>query len=136
GGFELRERTTIELLKKYLKGIVEVHLLDGQIIRGRLIQVDEDTNNIFLEECTDSEGKSSPATMIMGSSISHINVISPPSGETLEDKIFRILMNNSELTIDEIAMMLNIKPSSVRSALLRLKRKGLIPSEKTKEKNK
>ncbi|MEM1855685.1 MAG: helix-turn-helix domain-containing protein [Candidatus Methanomethylicaceae archaeon] len=96
--------------------------------------MDEDTNNIFLEECTDSEGKSSPATMIMGSSISHINVISPPSGETLEDKIFRILMNNSELTIDEIAMMLNIKPSSVRSALLRLKRKGLIPSEKTKEK--
>lgn len=107
---------------------MEVHLLDGQIIRGRLVQVDEDTNNIFLEECTDLEGRSSPATMIMGSSISHVNVISPPSNETLEDKIFRILMNNSELTVNEIAMMLNIKPSSVRSALLRLKRKGLIPS--------
>lgn len=115
--------------------MVEVHLLDGQIIRGKLIQIDEDTNNIFLEECTDIEGRNSPATIIMGSSISHINVVSPPPSETLEDKVFRILINNSELTINEIAKMLNIKPSSVRSAILRLKRKGLISGSEWQKSN-
>jgi small nuclear ribonucleoprotein (snRNP)-like protein len=125
------------LLKKYIKSIIEVYLLDGRIIRGRLVQIDEETMDIFLENCIDSEGRSSPATVIMGGSVLYINILSPPSKETLEDRILRILANNSNITVAEIAKILNIKPSSVRSAISRLKKKGLLfGNEANIEKNK
>ena len=111
--------------------------MDGRIIRGRLVQIDEETMDIFLENCIDSEGRSSPATVIMGGSVLYINILSPPSKETLEDRILRILANNSNITIAEIAKILNIKPSSVRSAISRLKKKGLLfGNEANIEKNK
>jgi len=82
--------------------------------------------NIFLEDCVDLDGRSSPAVVIMGGSISHISILSLPSGESLEEKVFQLILNNSNITITEIAKILNTKPSNVKSAILRLKKKGLI----------
>jgi small nuclear ribonucleoprotein (snRNP)-like protein len=126
-----QENRVSRLLKKYIRSEVEVYLLDGRVIKGKLVQIDEENMDLFLEDCIDSEGKSSPATVIMGGSILYINILSPPSKETLEDKILRILANNSNITIAEIAKILNIKPSSVRSAISRLRKKGLLPSNET-----
>lgn len=117
----------VERLKGYINSIVEVHLMDEQVITGRLVQVDEDLLNIFLEDCTDLSGKVSPAAVIMGASISHINIVSLPACESLEDKVFELISKNREMTVTEIASILNAKPSSVTSALRRLKKNGMLP---------
>lgn len=110
-----------------------MHLLDGQVIRGRLVQVDDDLMNIFLENCVDLDGRSSPAAVVMGSSISHISIISLPARDSLDEQIFQLLLNNGEMTVDEIARMLDTKPSNVKSALVRLKKKGLLATNKERQ---
>ncbi len=124
--------TVVERLRAYIGSIVEIHLLDEQVIRGRLVQVDEDMMNIFLEDCYDSEGRSCPAAAVMGGSISHINIISLPTYESLEEQVFQLILKNGELTVKEMAKMLNAKPSSIRSALTRLRKNGLVPEGKEK----
>ncbi|MCX8181704.1 MAG: winged helix-turn-helix transcriptional regulator [Candidatus Methanomethyliaceae archaeon] len=124
--------SVVDRLRKYIKSTVEVHLLDGQVIKGKLVQVDEDLMNIFLEDCVDIDGRPSPATVIMGGSISHVSILSLPAEDSLEDKVFQLILNNKDISITEIAKILNTKPSSVRSAILRLKKKGLISTNESK----
>ncbi|MGC8937022.1 MAG: LSM domain-containing protein [Candidatus Methanomethylicaceae archaeon] len=123
--------SVVDRLRKYVRSTVEVHLLDGQVIKGRLMQVDEDLMNIFLEDCVDIDGRTSPATVIMGGSISHVSILSLPAEGSLEDKVFQLILNNKNISITEIAKILNTKPSSVRSAILRLKKKGLISTNES-----
>jgi Mn-dependent DtxR family transcriptional regulator len=66
----------------------------------------------------------------MGSSISHINIVSLPAFETLDEKIYELIEKNGNMSVNEISKMLNAKPSSVKSALVRLKRKGLVSATK------
>ncbi len=89
--------------------------------------------NIFLEDCLDIDGRPSPATVIMGGSISHVSILSLPSGDSLEDKVFQLILNNRNISITEIAKILNTKPSSVRSAIIRLKKKGLISTSESRQ---
>jgi len=95
--------------------------------------VDDDLMNIFLENCVDLDGRSSPAAVVMGSSISHISIISLPARDLLDEMIFQLIQNNGDMTVDEIARMLNAKPSSVKSALVRLKKKGLLTTTKERQ---
>ena len=122
--------SVVERLRGYINSVVEVHLLDGQVLRGKLAQVDEDLLNMFLEDCIDLSGRASPAAVVMGSSISHINIVSLPAFETLDEKIFELIEKNGDMSVNEIAKMLNAKPSSVKSALVRLKKKGLVNATK------
>lgn len=119
--------------------MIEVHLVDEKIIKGRLVQVDDDLVNIFLENCMDGNGRVSPAAVIMGTSISHINIISLPVEETLDEQVFQLILKNGEMPVREISKILDIKPKSVHSAIKRLKRVGLLsvnieraPSKKRK----
>jgi small nuclear ribonucleoprotein (snRNP)-like protein len=116
----------VDRLRKYVDSFVEVHLIDGQIIKGKLVQIDDDLMNIFIEGCMDATGRTSPAAVIMGSSISHVNIVSFPVEESLEEKVFLLLLNNGNMTTDEIAKILNAKPRSVVSAIKRLTKRGLI----------
>ena len=117
-------------LRRYLGSIVEVHLLDGKVLRGKLTQVDDDLLNLFLEEVEDSEGRRFPAVCISGGSITYISVVTIPlrglGEETLEEKVLSLLRKNSHLTPEEIARLLDTKPSSVKMAISRLRRKGLL----------
>jgi predicted transcriptional regulator len=74
----------------------------------------------------DSSGKTSPAAVVMGTSISHINIISLPVEETLDEKVFQLIQRNGDMPVIEISKMLDIKPKSVHSAIKRLKRVGLL----------
>ncbi len=132
-----REKSSVvDRLRGYLDSIVEVHLLDEQIIRGRLVQIDEDLVNIFMEDCIDISGRTSPAAVIMGSSISHINILSLPAFETIDEQVFELVQKNGEMSVNEIAQMLNEKPSSVKSAISRLRKNGLYaPKEKLRKGN-
>jgi small nuclear ribonucleoprotein (snRNP)-like protein len=123
----------VERLRRYVNSIIELHLIDGQVIRGRLVQVDDDLMNIFLENCVDLGGRASPAAVVMGSSISHISIISLPTRDSLDEQIFQLLLNNGKMTVDEIAKILDTKPSSVKSAILRLKKKGLLVTNKERQ---
>jgi small nuclear ribonucleoprotein (snRNP)-like protein len=116
----------VDRLRKYVDSYVEVHLIDGQVIKGKLVQIDDDLMNIFIEGCMDASGRISPAAVIMGSSISHVNIVSFPVEESLEEKVFLLLLNNGNMTTEEIAKMLNEKPGSVVSAINKLKKRGLI----------
>jgi len=78
----------------------------------------------------DATGRTSPAAVIMGSSISHVNIVSFPVEESLEEKVFLLLLNNGNMTTDEIAKILNAKPRSVVSAIKRLKKSGLITTSR------
>ncbi len=126
--------SVVERLRGYLDSMVEVHLLDEQIIRGRLVQIDEDLVNIFIEDCIDLAGRTSPAAVVMGSSISHINILSLPSFETIDEQVFELVQKNGEMSVNEIAKMLDAKPSSVKSAISRLRKNGLFsPKERIRK---
>ena len=122
--------SVVDRLRGYINSVVEVHLLDEQVIRGRLVQVDEDMINLFLEDCIALSGRASPAAVVMGSSISHINIVSLPAFESLDEKVFDLIEKNGDMSVNEIAKMLNAKPSNVKSALLRLKKKGFVNASK------
>jgi len=122
--------SVVDRLRRYVDSFVEVHLIDDQVIKGRLVQVDDDLMNIFLENCEDMTGRTSPAAVLMGSSISHINIISLPVVETLDEKIFLLIQKNGEMSVNEIASILNAKTNSVKSAIRRLSKRGLLNNSK------
>ncbi|MEM3744061.1 MAG: winged helix-turn-helix transcriptional regulator, partial [Candidatus Methanomethyliaceae archaeon] len=55
-----------------------------------------------------------------------------PTEDSLEDKVFQLILKNKDISITEIAKILNTKPSNVKSAILRLKKKGLISTNESK----
>jgi Mn-dependent DtxR family transcriptional regulator len=70
----------------------------------------------------------------MGSSISHINILSLPSFETIDEQVFELVQKNGEMSVNEIAKMLDAKPSSVKSAISRLRKNGLFsPKERIRK---
>jgi len=120
--------------------LVRVYLIDGRIIVGRLISIDPDYLNIIVEE-VGSEETGENLTLIPGTSIGYIKFIKvkPPIEEkSIEEKILDLLEREPNLTVPEIARILNVEPSRVRSALRRLRRKGYIKSgdEKSSGKSK
>lgn len=122
--------TVVGRLRRYVGSTIEVHLIDEQIIKGRLAQVDDEMMNIFLENCIDMGGRSSPAAVVMGSSISHINIVSLPVSDSLDEQIFLLIQKNGEMSVDEIAKILNAKANSVRLALNRLDNRDMLNSSK------
>jgi len=122
--------TVVGRLRRYIGSTIEVHLIDEQVIKGRLVQVDDDMMNIFLENCIDVGGRSSPAAVIMGSSISHINIISLPVSDSLDEQVFLLIQKNGEMSVDEIAKILDAKANSVRLALNRLRNRGMLSNSK------
>ena len=130
------EESAAAKLKRYISKQVEVHLIDGKTIQGVLSQVDEEFLNIFLEEAKDSYGRYLPAVFVSGGSISYVSVL-PSAGENLsrqnlEEKVLELLRGNSNLSISEIAKLLNETPSKIRSVLSKLRRSGLIDSRSFK----
>jgi len=120
-----QKTSVLDRLRCYIDSIVEIHLVDEKIIKGRLVQVDDELVNVFLEDCTDINGKASPAAVIMGNSISHINIISLPVEETLDEQVL-MLLKNGDMPVTEISKILDVRPKRVHSAIKRLKRIGLI----------
>jgi small nuclear ribonucleoprotein (snRNP)-like protein len=121
-----KKTSVLDRLRLYIDSMIEVHLIDEKIIKGRLAQVDDDLVNIFLENCVDGNGRASPAAVIMGTSISHINIISLPVEETLDERVFQLILKNGDMPVKEISKILDIKPKVVNSAIKRLKKSGLL----------
>jgi len=130
----------ISRVEEMVGSLVRVYLIDGRIIVGRLISIDPDYLNIIVEE-VGSEETGENLTLIPGTSIGYIKFIKvkPPIEEkSIEEKILDLLEREPNLTVPEIARILNVEPSRVRSALRRLRRKGYIKSgdEKSSGKSK
>jgi len=130
------EESAAAKLKRYINKQVEVHLIDGKTIQGILSQVDEEFLNIFLEEAKDGQGRYLPAVFVSGGSISYVSVLPSTEDitrqENLEEKVLELLRGNSDLTISEIAKLLNETPSKIRSVISKLRRSGLIDSRSFK----
>ena len=117
----------LRLLKRYLGAIVEVHLVDGSVIRGRLVSFDSDYLNVLLEEAETKDGRRVPAALICGASISHILFVGPPKvKEKLEDKVLELLRKDPNLDPETIARLCGARVDRVKEIMANLRRKGLI----------
>jgi len=116
-------------IERMVGSLIRVHLIDGRVIIGKLVSVDPDYLNMIVEELTGSENETA-LTLIPGTSIGYARFIKPKlvKEPSIEEKILSLLEREPNLTVREIAKILNLEPNRVRSALRRLKRKGLIKS--------
>jgi len=132
-GESLSNKTSVEdfasKVEEMIGSLIRVHLIDGRIIIGKLVSVDPDYLNMIIEEIASTEDEIA-LTLIPGTSISYARFIIPKSVKepNIEEKILSLLEKEPNLSVKEIAKILNLEPKRVRSALRRLKRKGLIKS--------
>ena len=119
-----KEEFTKELLKMK-KSLVKVYLLDGRVLMGKLINIDPDYLNIFIEELTKDE-QEQEITLIPGSSISHIKMIKTKKKKRrpIEEKVLKLLEREPTLTEEQIAQILDIDPTKIKKAVKKLKRKA------------
>ncbi|MEM2497347.1 MAG: winged helix-turn-helix transcriptional regulator [Candidatus Nezhaarchaeales archaeon] len=118
--------------------LVEVHLIDGRVLKGRLTSVDPDLLNILLEKVETNDGKKAPLVLVSGAFIASIYFVSPsePAMEDLDlkSKILMLLAKSPRLSAVEIAKMLNEKPELVRRVIRQLKKSGLIEPRASRSK--
>lgn len=118
--------------------LVEVHLIDGKVLKGELTSVDPDFLNILLEKVETNDGKKAPLVLISGAFIASIYFMSPSKLATeeldLKSKVLMVLQRSPGLSIVEIAKMLNEKPERVRRVVRQLKKSGIIETVGTRSK--
>ncbi len=120
----------IDKIERMIGSLVKVYLIDGRIIVGKLISLDPDYLNILIEE-VGGENVDEKLTLIPGTSIGYIKFIkvkTPIEKKSLEERVLDLLEREPNLSVSEIAKILNIEPSRVRSVIRRLRRKGYIKS--------
>jgi len=121
-----------DFFRKYVGSIIEVHMVDGKVIRGRLVGFDMEYFNILLEEVETNQGRKVPAALISGSSISHVLFVGPPKLRiprsrrrmNLEMKVKEIIKDNPNLDAETIAKLCNTKVDKVERILVKLKQKS------------
>ncbi len=77
-----------KILRKLRGAIVEVHLFTGDVLRGRLVDVDPQYMNILLEDVEYGKKKILYA-FVSGGSITYFFILSPPLKGLLSDSTQR-----------------------------------------------
>jgi len=109
---------------------VEVHLIDGKVLRGLLEGVDSDFMNVLLKDVVAEDGRRVPLALISGGFVAAVYFIGPKPFSDLELKVLSILQRNPSLSVSDIAKMVNERPNMVKSVMRRLRRSGLVPSKR------
>jgi len=114
-------------IKRYIGSIVEVHLVDGKTLKGRLTKFDPEYLNIILEEVETGKNYKVPAALISGSSVSYILFLGPPKlripkskRKDLEKKVVELIKSNPNLDIETIARLCNARVDKVKEILAKL----------------
>lgn len=125
-------RLNPRLLRRFIGSIIEVHLVDGKVIRGRLAGIDSEYFNIFLEEAETKGRVKVPAALILGSSIACILFLGPPKVRkpkhkevTLETKVLELLRSDPGLDVETIAKLCNANVDEVKRVISNLRQRGL-----------
>ena len=117
----------LERLREMKGAQVEVHLIDGRVLRGSLEGIDSDFLNVLLRDAVVEDGRRVPLALISGGYVATIYFTGPKPLGDLELKVLSILQRNPSLSVADVAKMINERPSKVRSVVRRLKRNGLLP---------
>ena len=117
----------VERLRDLKGSYVEVHLIDGKVLKGTLSSVDPDFLNVLLEDVEVGDGRRVPIALVSGGYIAAVLFLGLKPLEDLDLKVLSILQRNPGLSAADVARMINEEPSKVRSAIRRLRRSGLIP---------
>lgn len=116
----------LERLKEMKGAQVEVHLVDGRVLRGYLEEVDFDLLNVLLRDVIVEDGRRIPFALVSGDYVAAIYFVGPKLLGDLELKILSILQQNPSLSIADVAKMVNERPSKVKSVIRKLKRIGFV----------
>ncbi|MCS7097015.1 MAG: MarR family transcriptional regulator [Candidatus Methanomethylicia archaeon] len=121
-----KERFTKKLLK-LKNSLIKVQLVDGNVVTGKLIEIDPDYLNLIIEEPLDSGTNTQEFTLIPGSSVSYIKWIkSKKNKRDLEGSILKLLKDEPNITKEEIAKILNIDIKNVDKIIRGLRKRGLL----------
>ena len=123
------------VLKRFLGSIIEVHLVDGKVIRGRLVGLDSEYFNLLLEEAETRKGVKVPAALVLGASISCILFLGPPRVKgrkprepSLKTKVIELLKSDPNLDAETIARLCNADVDDVKRIISSLRQKGFASS--------
>jgi len=119
---------TLQRLRSMKGAYVEVHLIDGRVLKGMLEEVDADFLNVLLRDAEVEDGRRVPFALISGGYVATIYFTGPRPLGDLELKVLSILQRNPSLSVVDVAKMINERPSKVRSVVRKLKQSGLLPS--------
>jgi len=107
---------------------VRVQMLSGEAITGRLSQIDA-SGALLLEDCSDYMGNPVQMMVVPGGGVSHIGVVSPPMGATLDDMVLCLLKERRASSLEDAAQLLAADLTTVRKSAARLVKGGLLPKE-------
>ncbi|MEM4699782.1 MAG: winged helix-turn-helix domain-containing protein [Candidatus Nezhaarchaeales archaeon] len=116
----------LERLKEMRGAQVEVHLVDGRVLRGYLEEVDLDLLNVLLRDAIVEDGRRIPFALVSGDYVAAIYFIGPRLLGDLELKVLSILQQNPSLSVADVAKMVNERPSKIRSVIRKLRRSGFV----------
>lgn len=119
----------LERLKEMKGAQVEVHLVDGRVLRGYLEEVDAELLSVLLRDVVIEDGRRIPYALVSGDYVATIYFTGPRVLGDLELKILSILQQNPSLSAADVAKMINERPSKVRSVISKLKRNGFVPPD-------
>jgi len=107
---------------------VRVQMLSGEAITGRLSQIDAG-GALLLEDCSDYMGNPVQMMVVPGGGVSHIDVVSPPMGATLDDMVLCLLKERKASSLKDVARLLAADLATVRKSAVRLVKERLLPEE-------
>ncbi|MCX8204059.1 MAG: winged helix-turn-helix transcriptional regulator [Candidatus Nezhaarchaeota archaeon] len=125
----MEESEVLGRLKEMKGAQVEVHLIDGRVLRGYLEEVDFDLLNVLLRDVVVENGRRVPLALVSGGYVATMYFTGPKLLGDLELKILSILQRNPSLSAADVAKMINERPSKVKSVIRKLKRNGLVSSD-------
>ncbi len=120
--------TVMGRLREMEGATVRVQTLSGETITGRLAQIDA-SGALLLEDCSDHMGNPVQMMVVPAGGISHIGVMSPPMGATLDDMVLCLLKERKASSLKEVARLLAADLATVRKSAARLMKDRLLPDE-------
>lgn len=122
---ERAESNSLEKLR-YMKGtIVEVYLMDGKVMKGKLLDIEPELLNLVLED-VDLGDRRVPKALISGAYVMAVFFTGLKHLKDIELKVLLILQKNPTISATEVARMINEKVGKVKSVMRKLERKGLL----------
>ncbi len=115
-------------LKAMVGSTVRIQMFNGEIISGRLSEVDG-SGKIMLKDCCDGMGNRAKLMVIMDGGISHIDLIDSLGNESFDEAILHLIEGGNVSSLQDVARLLDVRADAVRKAIVRLVDAKMLPEE-------
>jgi hypothetical protein len=100
-------------------------------MKGTLVRVDK-SGCLLIKDVINDQNTTIPMTFVMEGAVAHVDIVSIPYEQSLNDKIVQ-LFHNGITDEKELVALLDVKPSIIKTALNELKSRNLIPAKQMKK---